>query len=495
MSFCWHCAWTRGPPGRHCGATAAIWGLIAVLAASNIETAERDVMTCHCLYGDNKWVHLISKLLVHMNTNFSAELTQPGFLGATPAKDFVMERSCDPDAYLFPDSNIIFDTDALDRVGGAGLLQGSPRLELYGFCIPANTILSLLCVQQMLIKRQLKSALKWVQATQHLLSFVQTCMDAHTPFPIMVADIGAYIEWWLRLPGTAPHNWQLFLERGALFRGIARIKASDPLSTCIPLRDAACFPKGTVNLYEGCQECCNPEHGPTGNAQCWVAGFNHERCCNPSPLPAVATKPTQCASADELNQKLTKSLKAEEDRANEAIRSVTLLKFDLGEAEKSLGAAKRRVEVLEYDANITAQKLTELEANIANLTTALEAEGRRSKQCRTELASKSEALVLEQNRSRLLATDRQNTGGRCEDQVADLTTEVSALRDRWGEMERHARDLELELEERQLEATTLPSAGTPSPPSETASCDWRFCLFGWCLQVEDCANWPATTAA
>lgn len=160
-----------------------------------------------------------------------------------------------------------------------------------------------------------------------------------------------------------------------------------------------------------------------------------------------------------------------------------------------MGAAKRQVEVLEADANVTGQKLTELEANITNLTAALEAEGHRSQQCRAELVSKSEALVQEKKRMRSLTTDLRNAGGRCEDQVADLTTEVSALRDRWGEMERRARDLELELEERQSEATTLPSAGTPSPPSETSVCEWRFCFFGWCLQVEDCASWPATTAA
>jgi len=495
MSCGRHCGWTVVPPGRHWGAAAAVWAVMAVLTASNIETAERDVMACHCLYGDNKWFHLISKLLVHVDANFTAELAQPSYLGSTPAKDFVMERSCDPDAYLFPDSNIIFDTDALDRVGGAGLLQGSPRLELYGFCIPANTILSLLCTQQMLVRRQLKSALKWVQATQHLLSFVQTCMDAHTPFPIVVADVLAYIDWWLRLPGKAPQNWQHFLQQGALFQGVARIKASDPLSTCIPLRDSTCFPEGTQNLYEGCQECCNPELGPSGNAQCWVAGFNYERCCNPSPLPAAAIATAQCANADELNQKLAKSLKAEEDRANEAIRSVTLLKFDLAEAEKSLGAARQRAETLEADAKIAAQKLMELEANVTNLTMGLETEGHRSRQCHADLLSKSEALALEQKRSRSLTADLQNAGGRCEDRVADLTTEVSALRDRWGEMERRARDLELELEERQSEATSPPSASTPSHSSEAATCDWRFCLFGWCLQLEDCTSWPATSAS
>lgn len=331
------------------------------------DSGERDTISCHCLYGDNKWFYFIGELLELVNANFTERLLQPDWLGAGPEKRLVMDRECDPKAEFFPDSNLVFDTVALDRLGGAGLMMGSPRLELYEFCVPANTILSLLCAQQFLIKRRYKAALRWVQAMQHLLSFVQGCMDAESPFPIWSADLLAYVEFWQR--GLAPRggNWEPFLRAGGFFQGVARLKPRDKLSTCIPIRDPACFPRGTQNLYEGCQECCNPEYGPNGHPQCWTAAFSYVRCCNPPPVPIATDQSALCKGPDELNKKLTTALREEERSAKEAIRNAVNLKYDLEVMTKEKDAAVQRGQTLEAILEQEVQKRDDAEQRLAEL--------------------------------------------------------------------------------------------------------------------------------
>jgi len=189
------------------------------LASSNIETSDRDTMGCHCLYEDNKWFYLMTDLLHYLNNNFSTALSQPLFLGTPPAAQFVLNVECHPEGRLFPNSRVVFDVEALDRVGGAGLLQGSAKLEFMGFCIPGNVILSLLCAQKMIYLRNLQSAIRWVEKTQHLFSFVQNCMDAEAPFPILASDIDRYIQQWrsAKIPlATSAH-----FVPSVIFRGVA----------------------------------------------------------------------------------------------------------------------------------------------------------------------------------------------------------------------------------------------------------------------------------
>ena len=59
-------------------------------------------------------------------------------------------------------------------------------------------LLSLLCVQKFVLARDLSAAVKWVQALQGQLSFVEACMDRETPFPIRALDVKQYVLRWMR---------------------------------------------------------------------------------------------------------------------------------------------------------------------------------------------------------------------------------------------------------------------------------------------------------
>merc|ERR1719199_749880 len=85
----------------------------------------------------------------------------------------------------------------------SSLMGGSAKLEMYDFCIPAQVVLSMLCAHQFLLAGDMGPVLKWVQATQNLLSFVEHCMDEHAPFPLLVDDLKKWVQRWITQPVPA----------------------------------------------------------------------------------------------------------------------------------------------------------------------------------------------------------------------------------------------------------------------------------------------------
>jgi len=327
-------------------------------AGSEAGVADDVAGPCRCVYGDNRWVYLISDLLRHLGGggNFTENLATTS-VSAQPlprpapqeALGFVLDRRCEEDASLLPGTDIPFDTSTLGDASQGGVGE---------FCIVGNVMLSLLCSQKFLAMRNIHATLKWIQATQHLLSFVQNCMDDHTPFPIRVADLVAYVEWWRHAPPLPAHDTRSFV-KAAAFPGRARRKVD--LAPCIPLRDPACFPLGTPNSLEACSECCSPEHGPGGNPQCWAAGFSFARCCNPTPVRIASHVPT-FQTQDALNLKLHKQLEAEEAKTDAAIRRIDILGFELNTVRNESAEFERRALAAEAELAKIKQEFVEVEA-------------------------------------------------------------------------------------------------------------------------------------
>mmetsp|Transcript_2641 Transcript_2641/g.10220 ORF Transcript_2641/g.10220 Transcript_2641/m.10220 type:complete len:623 (+) Transcript_2641:214-2082(+) len=367
-----------------------------------------DRFMCHCIYTSNKWIQLITDLVKATGgQSFAAAVSSPQDAGShTKLLKLLTDRKCDPKAGAFADTDLEFDTQRLDMLGGSAKLDGGAKIELMEFCVPGQVLLSMLCTHKFVLAADMGPALRWVYAMQNLLSFVEHCMDSDAPFPLLVADLNAWVVRWTKqpLPQVTPQTALQALAATAFPGKIALRKEIDsPLTHCLPLKDPSCFPLGNDNLFEACHACCDPElPGDAGDPNCWVGPYTFQRCCNQVPRKASSKPPVAdaggCASQSELNRQLAASLKAEEKKAlthwrlaDDHKRSLEILEVDLASNRTELARAG---EALQSE-RIAHEKLKEDTKQVVTLKEELQKEKLSGQALKKDIAILQEELQEE----------------------------------------------------------------------------------------------------
>eukprot|EP00927_Polykrikos_kofoidii_P001672 TRINITY_DN10641_c0_g1_i1.p1 TRINITY_DN10641_c0_g1~~TRINITY_DN10641_c0_g1_i1.p1 ORF type:complete len:645 (-),score=128.44 TRINITY_DN10641_c0_g1_i1:86-2020(-) len=332
---------------------------------------------CHCIYDSNKWMHLITNL-VSATKGRSIHHTVTGGAPTSQFKQLVAiaeARQCDANVTTFADTDIEFDLMRLDMVGGSAVLDGGAKMEMYHFCIPGQVLLSLLCVHKFLLHGEVGPAMRWVQAMQNLLSFVEPCMDHETPFPVRVADMKVWVDRWISKPIPQVNGRQDIpaLLASTAFEGpiALRPEVNRPMSFCLPLKDPGCFPTPNTNTFEACVSCCDEEKwGEGGNAQCWAGPYTFERCCHKVPVKAlpvdVSNQTDICTNLKVVNTQLAKDLAHEEKRAKDNWRLADEHKRTIEQLEKQLASTREAL-------NDAQHKVQKQSVDLDDLRTQLEA--------------------------------------------------------------------------------------------------------------------------
>jgi len=240
---------------------------------------------CTCSYTDNTWLHVITDVIVSMKGRSLREI----LTAATP----------DPSVLAMLGSRRC-DSATLDVA--QGLRSNSPP-DAFQFCAPGQALLSMLCAHRFLLSNDLDAATNWAQGAGHLLDFVEDCMDAEAPFPVLAADLRAWVRSWNNRP---PLPYDAAQQAALVFEGAFALRPNGlpELHGCLPLKDPECFPAGTKSAVEVCSGCCNTtKWGHGGNPDCWAAPYTAGRCCNQATTRS-AVPPERPAPKDEESEVL-----------------------------------------------------------------------------------------------------------------------------------------------------------------------------------------------
>merc|ERR1719329_419669 len=103
-----------------------------------------------------------------------------------------------------------------------------------------------------------------------LFTMIDTCHQDQTPWPF--PGLKKFINRWQKdeLPRSHRMAWYPDLN---LMRGKRPDETPNHYFPCAPLQDPECFPTGTNFEFASCSVCCDPGHGPQGNANCFDGIF------------------------------------------------------------------------------------------------------------------------------------------------------------------------------------------------------------------------------
>lgn len=283
---------------------------------------------CQCEFKDNNWVHQMTALLQNVK-DLPAALQQEN---TSPQARWIAAQACHEDATVFPNTELIADAQDLVKLQRAALFPSSGgRLEIHHLCLPGQVAMSMVCAQQYVMKRNLRSVLKWVRLMADVLSFVHKCMDTDSPLPFRASEFEQYLGVFQgAVPTPESPSFVLRLAWPYDARPKGYTEAEEPLLECLPLKDAACFPRHTGNMFESCSECCHPRHGPHGHVECWIGEYSYERCCTHAPRPwAIESNQSRCRGADEQVEEMKRALDAQAKEARALGKSFVGTKEDL----------------------------------------------------------------------------------------------------------------------------------------------------------------------
>eukprot|EP00927_Polykrikos_kofoidii_P004966 TRINITY_DN11970_c0_g1_i1.p1 TRINITY_DN11970_c0_g1~~TRINITY_DN11970_c0_g1_i1.p1 ORF type:complete len:516 (-),score=48.92 TRINITY_DN11970_c0_g1_i1:181-1728(-) len=255
-------------------------------------------MLCSCDYGDNSWFHVMGSFIQvfgngHDEAKRSASMqrfkSRLEADGLTVTLDVGMPQrlECAEElAGVYPGTKLMLDTKELQNLA-ANFIQPQVRGVLLNHCVPGRIALQLLCLHAELYgPKRLRVVAAYAKALDDLFPSIEPCVERSTPWPF--ADLGSYVQRLGRArietlsSGILTHDDAGLLSwwpREGSVRAKRPEESGEHYWPCVPLQDPGCFPAGTDSLHMSCSHCCDPGHGPQGDAACFVGGFTFGRCC------------------------------------------------------------------------------------------------------------------------------------------------------------------------------------------------------------------------